>query len=256
MDFFLRDHPLVLFATSLVVLWLAGWAGVALSRWHHPNDSGISDTFGVLMGATLTLLALIIGFTFSMAVSRYDQRKNFEESEANAIGTEYLRLGLLDDASAARARGLLADYLAQRIQFYETRDGTQVAQIEAKKAALQPAMWKAVEAPAKSGRDCVVALVTSGMNDVLNSEGYTQASWWNRIPTAAWFLMLLIAVVSHLLVGFGGARLRAEPELLLILPISVAISFMLIADIDSPRGGVIRVLPHNLIAVEASLQPH
>lgn len=256
MDFLLRDHPLLLFAVSLVVLWAAGWAGVALSRWHHPNDSGISDTFGVLMGATLTLLALIIGFTFSMAVSRYDQRKNFEESEANAIGTEYLRLGLLDDASATRARALLVDYLAQRIQFYETRDRTRLARLEAEKARLQPELWKTVEAPAKKARDAAMTLVASGMNDVLNSEGYTQAAWWNRIPVAAWSLMMLIALASHLLVGFGGARLRAEPELLFILPISVAISFMLIADIDSPRGGVIRVLPHNLIAVEASLQAH
>lgn len=255
MDFFVRDHPLVLFALSFILLWLAGWLGVALSRWHHPNDSGISDTFGVLTGATLTLLALIVGFTFSMAVSRYDQRKNYEESEANAISTEYARLGLLDEASATHARALLGGYLSQRIQFYETRDGKQLVQIEAKKTSLQPELWSTVEATAKDRRDAVVSLVVSGMNDVLNSEGYTQAAWWNRIPTAAWSLMMLIALVSHLLVGFGGARLRSEPELLFILPISVAISFMLIADIDSPRGGVIRVLPHNLIAVEASLQP-
>ena len=62
------------------------------------------DSYGTILAATLTLLGLIIGFTFSMAVSRYDQRKNLEEEEANAIGTEYLRAGLLPAADAAKAR--------------------------------------------------------------------------------------------------------------------------------------------------------
>jgi len=57
-----------------------------------------------VLAASLTLLALIIGFSFSMAVSRYDQRKNYEEAEANAIGTEYLRANLLPADDATRVR--------------------------------------------------------------------------------------------------------------------------------------------------------
>ena len=68
--------------------------------------------------ATLTLLALIIGFTFSMALNRYDQRKIYEEEEANAIGTEYLRAELLPAADAAKVRTLLLNYLDQRVLFY------------------------------------------------------------------------------------------------------------------------------------------
>ena len=93
----------------------------------------------------------------------------------------------------------------------------------------------------------VVALTVSGMNDVLNSQGYAQAAWWNRIPTAAWALMGLIAIVSNLLLGY---RERSTGLLaLVVLPVVSSIAFFLIADIDSPRGGVIRVVPHNLIAV-------
>ena len=68
--------------------------------------------------AILTLLALIIGFSFAMAVTRYDQRNNYEEAEANAIGTEYVRADLLPAESAARVRELLKKYLDQRISFY------------------------------------------------------------------------------------------------------------------------------------------
>jgi len=92
---------------------------------------------GVVTAATLTLLGMIIGFSFSMAVSRYDQRKNDEEAEANAIGTEYLRADLLPAADAAKVRALLRSYLDQRILFYETRDAHQLRQIDAATAQLE-----------------------------------------------------------------------------------------------------------------------
>jgi hypothetical protein len=89
------------------------------------------------------------------------------------------------------------------------------------------------------------------MNDVLNSQGFTQAAWWNRIPAAAWALMGLISIVSNLLLGY---RERSSGLLvLLVVPVVASIAFFLIADIDSPGGGVIRVIPHNLIAVAESI---
>ena len=91
------------------------------------------------------------------------------------------------------------------------------------------------------------------MNDVLNSAGYTQAAWWNRIPPAAWVLMALIAICSNVLVGYGARRAEAERDLMVVLPLVVSISFFLIADIDSPRGGVIRVQPRNLVSLAQSL---
>ncbi len=90
------------------------------------------------------------------------------------------------------------------------------------------------------------------MNDVLNSQGYTQAAWWNRIPDSAWGLMIVIAICCNLLVGYG-ARGAIKAGLLFILPLVVAISFVLIADIDSPRGGFIHVVPQNLESLSQSL---
>jgi purine-cytosine permease-like protein len=99
-----------------------------------------------------------------------------------------------------------------------------------------------------------MALVVSGMNDVLNSQSYTQAAWWNRIPTAAWILMLAIAVCCNVLVGSRAHNFRQEAVVLLVLPLVASISFSLIADIDSPRGGLIRVIPQNLGALAESLR--
>jgi hypothetical protein len=143
---------------------------------------------------------------------------------------------------------LLTDYLNQRISFYITFDERRVEQINASTVRLQRDLWSAVQAAAAAQPTPVVALTVSGLNDVLNSEGYTQASWWNRIPIAAWTLIGLIAICSNVLFGYL-AHGERKSKLLFVLPLIVAISFLFIADLDSPRRGVIRVHPHNLMSV-------
>lgn len=188
-----------------------------------------------------------------MATSRYDLRKNYEEAEANAIGTEWVRAGLLPAADAAKVRNQLRRYTNLRIAFYRTRDEQDLQQINSETADLQNQMWSAVQTPALSQQHAVMALVVSGMNDVLNSQGYTQAAWWNRIPTSAWGLLIITALCCHMLVGYGARGEKMSAALLIVLPIVISISFLLIADIDAPRGGLIRVRPQNLEAFASSL---
>lgn len=247
-------YPALVLLLSFIVLALSARLGVFFGkRWRLP-EGAVRDDFSIIQGATLTLLGLIIGFTFSMALNRYDQRKNLEEEEANAIGTEYLRAGLLPPADAAKVRPLLITYIDQRIAFYEARGGDDFVKIGAQTAKLQADLWSAVQTPAVAQPSATVALAVAGMNDVLNSQGYTQAAWLNRIPVAAWGLMAMIAIFANGLVGFGARDAQRESILLLILPLVVAIAFFLIADIDSPRGGPIRVHPENLINLAASLR--
>ena len=188
-----------------------------------------------------------------MATSRYDQRKTYEEAEANAIGTEYLRAGLLPAAEAASLRSLLKRYLDQRILFYTTGDRSQLALLNTANTHLQDELWSAVGSAALAQPTPLTALVAAGMNDVLNSQGYTQAAWWNRIPVAAWSLMLLIGMCCNMLVGYSGPPREGRRRGLLVLPLIVAVAFFLIADLDSPRGGLIRVVPQNLLALSGSL---
>ena len=245
------NYPRIFFLFSLLVLWLSAQIGASLRRRQGLKDDE-RDDFGVVQGATLTLLGLIIGFSFSMAISRYDLRKSYEEAEANAIGTEYVRAGLMPAANAAGVRAMLRKYLDLRLSFYRTRDSQELQRINADTAQLQDEMWTAVQDPAVAQPSPVIALAVAGMNDVLNSQGYTQAAWWNRIPIAAWILMMAIAIFCNVLVGYGSHETRRS--LLFILPLLVSLSFMLIADIDSPRGGLIRVNPRNLTSLAQSLQ--
>lgn len=84
-------HPLIIFTVSVFTLWLSGRLGRLMIRKRRQLDEELRSDFIVNQGAALTLLALIIGFSFSMSAARYDLRKNREATEANAIGTGYVR---------------------------------------------------------------------------------------------------------------------------------------------------------------------
>jgi hypothetical protein len=248
-----QGSPLLVFLLSALIFGLSLWLGILIGRKTpslHTNERRDMD---LIVGSALTLLGLIIGFSFSLAAGRYDQRKNYEEEEANAIGTEYLRAGLLPAADAAELRALLREYLHDRIRFYATRSDHELALTNEDTARLQARMWAITERDAARQPNQVNALVASGMNDVINAQGYTQAAWWYHIPEGAWLLMALLAIGCSILIGFN-SNTRRRP-ILLVMPVLFSAAFYLIADIDAPRHGLIHVLPQNLIALAQSLPP-
>src|SRR5207302_847900 len=114
----LLHHPILLFMTSMLLLWASSALGSLFRRRQGPIETNEREDFSFLAASSLTLLGLIIGFSFSMSIGRYDQRKNLEADEANRIGTEYVRLDLLPAEAAERSRDLMVKYLDQRIYFY------------------------------------------------------------------------------------------------------------------------------------------
>src|SRR6516225_5167018 len=234
------DNPFAVFVIAVVTQAGAAFIGDRLRRKRQPLKKDEQNDLDTVLTATLTLLALIIGFSFSMAVSRYDQRKNYEEAEANAMTED-----------AAKVRELLKSYVDQRIAFYN-RDRTASASAEA--ARVRGELWSSVARVASAQPNPVVGLGVSGMNDVFNTQADTRAAWLNRIPIAAWALMLLIAFFSNLLLGY---RERSSGHLaLVVLPVISSIAFFLIADIDSPSVGVISVVPQNLILTSEEMKAH
>jgi hypothetical protein len=248
----IQNFPIVFFVSSFLALWFSTRAGVFIGRRMRPLSAEAREDYNIVLTSTLTLLGLIIGFSFSMAISRYDQRKNYEEEETNAIGTEYVRAELLPAAEAAAVKELLRKYVAQRVLFYTTRDEQQLLRINAYTSQLQDQMWSVVRDAAAAKPSPTTSLAASGMNDVLNSQGYTRAAWLNRIPTEAWVLMIAIAICSNFLVGYGARQ--TGTGLLIVLPFVLAIAFFLVSDIDSPRRGGSRVGPQNLENLSRSLQ--
>lgn len=235
---------------ALIALLLAAGLGVAAEKAWNPVKASDHNELAIVQSAALTLLGLIVGFTFAMAISRYDQRKGLEEAEANAIGAEYLRAGLMPEGPAANARSGLKRYLDLRIRYYLTSDQGELARIGADRAKLEADLWASARSLSEASPTPIMALVASGLNDVFNSTDATAAAWLDRIPIPAWWLLALIALGANVTLGFGARRFNA---LLLVVPLAASVSFFLIADIDSPRGGVVQVAPENLNRLAASL---
>jgi hypothetical protein len=215
-----------------------------------PKEDERSDA-GPLLTVTLTLLFFIIGFSFSMAINRYDLRKNCEQAEAIAIGTEYSRADLLAPADTAKVQTLLKRYLDQRMLFYTTRNPGRASEITADTVRLQTELWSTIRPAIAAVPAPLMGLLVSGMNDVINSQRSSQAAWLNRIPVAAWALMAIIGIGCCWLIGYRARR--TDWLAFLIVPVAVSVCFFLIADLDSPTGGAIRVAPQNLSSLSQSL---
>jgi hypothetical protein len=247
------DYPGIVSILAFLLMLFSALIGNHYRKRSRPLSAEEREYFTIVLSANLTLLGLLIGFSFSMAINRYEQRKNYEEAEANAISTEYVRADLLPAADAAKVKELLKKYTIERMLFYTSIGHDTLAKVWANRSELQAQLWAAIRPGVEANPTPVMAVVASGMNDVINSQGYTQASWWNRIPIAAWGFMVLIAVFCNLMIGYGARG--SHNRTLIILPIAISISFLLIADIDSPRRGIMKVSPVNLTSFLQSVSP-
>jgi len=245
------DYPLLVFVVSFVLLVVAAWLGDFLRKRSKRAEETNRDDAGVVLGGTLTLLGLIIGFSFAMATNRYDLRKDAEKAEANAIAVLYMRADLLPPDEAAKAHELLKKYLDQRIQFYTTRSRDELTQIGNNTTQAQNELWSLIQAAVGPLSPQLEGLFVSSMNDVAVSRLSTDAVWANRIPVAAWLLIVITSVGCNLLIGYRARR--TDWLVFMVMPVAVSISLFLISDLDSPRGGAIRVRPNNLIGLSQSL---
>jgi hypothetical protein len=187
----LLDYPRIVLVVSFLLFWGAALLGAYFRKHAQPLDPDTRDDFGTVR-RHLDSSRPSHRITFSMAVNRYDQRKNYEEAEANAIGTEFLRVELLPPNDAEKLQQMLKAYLKQRMLFYTTRDSQQHRDIDARTTALQNDLWSGVRDRVAAQPTPPVALVISGMNDVLNRRR-SAGSLRYRIPVQACDPMALIA---------------------------------------------------------------
>ncbi len=248
--------PLVSVAVVVVVLTLvAAIAGVRLGRRHRDrlSDSARTQMYG-LEASLLGLLALLLGFSFAMAESRYDLRKQLVVDEANAIGTARLRASVIGDARAVEIRRLLGEYVATRLGGYRARDAAGLRAALAESERLQGEIWARAGALARQDpRSLPAALLLQSLNEVIDLHAKRVAAGQNHIPTVVLLTLLAVAVVT---MGWVGAcigfstRRGTVPMLLLSLLISSVI--VVIVDLDQPRVGLIRVTQTSLSDLQRS----
>lgn len=246
---FLSIHPVMFFLSVVGLLWLGTIVGGRLRRHRERTLSEESSTFKTLESAVLALLGLLLGFTFSMGVSRYDQRKNLEITEANEIHDVWIHSSTLPGAEREALQALLLRYVPVRLDFLDA--GTSRARIDAslsKTADLQQQLWRVSSTYAESHSDPVSAQLLSEVTAMVNVTESRTAAFENRIPVVAWGMLLFISFMASILVGVG---ISSHSQFLrIILPIVVASALSLTLDLDSPRSGIIRVHQHSLERVQ------
>lgn len=245
---------LLIVAAMLLVAADIGYRfGLAL---HRANDEARKGQIGGIQGAILGLLALLLGFTFAMAVGRYETRRQLVLDEANAIGTTYLRASLLPEAHQADVENLLRRYVDARLEFYEAgADPARQAAAEKSAAALQRELWAHAVA---AGKDAPTPLATSfitALNETIDLDAARLNALRTHVPVAVWLLVLIVAAVGCYACGYAAGASGARSTFAnFILPLLVTVVITLVADLDRARGGLIGIKQQPLLDLRESLQ--
>lgn len=237
---------LVMFLGSLALIEL----GRRMGKKHLDSDGRISMTgLGAVEGAVFALIGLLIAFTLSGALQRYDDLRTLIVEEANAISTANDRLDMLDEPDRSDVRAQLKSYLDARLTLYKedmtfsivdnmsVYDPDQLAKI----AAIRKRLWRsAVSASARASTTAPSNLILPALNEVF-SVARDRAGANERHPPRIIYLMLLgLGLTGSLLAGFGMAAGRQRSFLhIAAFTTAMSIALFIITDMEYPRQGLI-----------------
>ena len=241
----LNNAPLlILGGGTLILMTMAVGAGVALRAWNDGGrqigkkgeDGGLE---GYVVSAVLGLLALLMGFTFSLAVDRFETRRTLVLEEANAIGTTYLRAQLLEQPHRERISRLLVNYTDNRIALAKAPPD-RVAPLLAANDRMLTDLWAATASAFVTikGIDFSSTFV-DGVNNVIDLDAARKTARMARVPSEVFFVLFVYLIVTAGVLGyvFVGNRGRGAAIFMLVL---LTLSLLLILDIDRPNKGGIR----------------
>jgi hypothetical protein len=238
---YLLDHPIALFVVATVVLLLAHEIGYRLRAWaRNPEDKEWEKEVHQTRNQIAVLLSLLIGFAMSMALSRFDARKQLVIEEANAIGTASLRAGMQVEPIRSAAPALFRDYVDARLSIFGAASDIDEHDPAVKRARqIQDELWSQATTAAQQAPTPITGLYVAALNDVIDLDAKRVAARRNRIPLDIWALMATLAILTSIVVGYGQRHRAAMATFIPVL--MVAISISLIADLDSPVSGLIQV---------------
>ena len=257
-DYFTYQFPEVPFFLAVLALQMIG-AEVGFRvgrRLRERSDETLRSQVGVMEASVLGILALLLGFAFSMAAARFDARRQQILDEANAIGTTYLRTSLLPEPHKAKAAAALREYVDARIEFYDAgTDLTRLRQAAQRAEKLHAELW---DVATTAGRDDPRAVTTglfiASLNSVIDMHASRVAALQNRVPLGIFLMLYFVATMAMGLAGYAagtGGRRLPFPTVVAALMITAVI--VLIVDLHRPREGLIRVGQQSMLDLKESL---
>jgi hypothetical protein len=243
----LEHAPLgLIWPTLSVVLLLAMALGYAAGRItpRRPREGGSLDGIGFLLSAALALLGLLIAFTFSMAATRFETRRDAVLHEANAVGTAYLRYQLLDEPGrGAISRDLLAWLEARQAFFAAGADPSAIERAEAQTGEVSARIWTELTGwtRAHPGNTANIPLLQA-TNEMFDLAASDRAHREARVPITILRAIMIYAVIAAVLLGQSLAVQKSRhPLAAATLFVLVALAIALILDLDRPATGTITV---------------
>lgn len=241
-------------AVCFVLLIGARELGSLVRRWHdrrRPIDDSEREEFS--MTSVLGLLALLIGFTFSLALQRFEARRELVIQEANAIGTTWLRYGLLEPGDRDRLRGLLRTYVDARVDSGTARTADEDASADRRSANLQQQLWDGTTGAVAPVRTTMLAaLVLAPLNDSIDLAGARKAHREASVPARLLRVLLMYGLVAAGMIGYQRRQFRTASTVILLL---FALAGTLILDLDRPATGGITVPQGPMLDLQRSLAP-
>lgn len=235
----------------VVLLSVEGGYRVGRARARHVEEK--ETPVGEMVAATLGLLAFILAFTFGLAANRYDTRRELLLEEANAIGTTYLRAAMLP-GRGDEIRALLRDYVDTRLEV--VKPGKLAAAIR-QSEHIQNQLWElTVPVAQENPNSIIVGLFVQSLNDVIDLHAKRlTAGVRNRIPFAIWAALYGISIFSFAAMGYHSG-LTGTNRSLVILAVAFTFSVVigLIADLDRPQEGILKVGQVPLIDLRQSMK--
>jgi hypothetical protein len=226
-------------------------------RLHTAKDTARRGQIGGIQGAVLGLLGLLLGFTFAMAVQRFDTRRGLVLQEANAVGTTYLRASLLPDVHQAPVKDLLRRYVDLRLKYaLLVDDPAKLAEGMRLAAEVQAELWKHATEAAKEAPNDITASFIESLNKTIDTDAARIAAMRAGIPAGVWALLVLVAGFGCVTTSFGAGADGARSKLGgVFLPLLISVVIVFIFDIAHPRVGLIRIGQQALVDLQHSIQP-
>ena len=243
------------FVVTTLTVMISVKLGNVLGRRRGGTPGGWPEgPMGTVIGATLTLLGFLIAVSFGAAASNFDKRRQGLLDETNAIGTCYLRAGLLPELHRGEVRKLLRQYVDIRVE--APRHPEKLPELIRRSEELHSQLWAHAEVLVAAGHQSEIdALFVESLNAVIDMHSVrVSAALWYRVPVAFWWSAWMIMALASALLGrqFGLAgRSSLWPGL--ALAVSFAVAITVTADIDRPGGGWIRVGQQGMLDLQRSL---
>jgi len=251
----LEDYELLtIFVVSSIVILGASEIGRLLGRRAVGRGGGDVST---LEGAVLGLLALMIGFSFAIALSRFEARRDAVLNEANAIGTTALRARLLPAPYDAEALKSLRDYVQLRLDLTQrVASASDVKAAIGRSNEIQETLWRnAMALAAKDTGMVPTGLFIQSLNEMIDNQGKHLEATRGRVPNIVFVALYGVAVVAFTLAGYANGLLEERRVRLPVYVMAVLVSavILLIQDLDRPTAGSIRVSQQPMIDTAASI---